>query len=36
VELELERRRVEIDSGSVKLEQLSKLRQELDRIVRGS
>lgn len=35
-EQELERRAVEIDSGAVKLEPWSKLRQELDGIVRGS
>ena len=35
-EQELERRAGEIDSGDVKLEPWSKLRQELDGIVRGS
>lgn len=35
-EQELERRAAEIDSGSVKLEPWSKLRQELDGIIRGS
>ena len=35
-EQELERRAMEIDSGAVKLEPWSKLRQELDGIVRGS
>ena len=35
-EQELERRAGEIDSGAVKLEPWSKLRQELDGIVRGS
>ena len=35
-EQELERRAGEIDSGTVKLEPWSKLRQELDGIVRGS
>jgi putative addiction module component (TIGR02574 family) len=35
-EQELERRAGEIDSGAVKLEPWSKVRQELDGIVRGS
>jgi putative addiction module component (TIGR02574 family) len=35
-EQELDRRAKEIDSGSVKLEPWSKVRQELDGIVRGS
>jgi putative addiction module component (TIGR02574 family) len=35
-EQELDRRAGEIDSGAVKLEPWSKLRQELDGIVRGS
>jgi putative addiction module component (TIGR02574 family) len=35
-EQELERRAGEIDSGAVKLEPWSNLRQELDGIVRGS
>ena len=35
-EQELERRAGEVDSGAVKLEPWSKLRQELDGIVRGS
>jgi putative addiction module component (TIGR02574 family) len=35
-EQEFERRAAEIDSDSVKLEPWSKLRQELDGIIRGS